>query len=126
MSGKRRGFTLIELLVVLSVIALLLAIVTPNTFKPLARSKDVVLHKDLQSMRDAIDHYYGDKNRYPASLQALVSENYLHAVPIDPITDSAATWIIVPPPSGESGAVYDVHSGAAGTGPNETVPYSQW
>ena len=47
-------------------------------------------------MRDAIDQYYADKNKYPSALQDLVSDGYLREIPKDPITDSADTWQTVP------------------------------
>ncbi|MDA8383510.1 MAG: prepilin-type N-terminal cleavage/methylation domain-containing protein [Betaproteobacteria bacterium] len=122
----RRGFTLLELLVVLAIIALLLAVVAPSYFRPLGRSKDVVLRNDLKVMRSAIDHYYGDRGAYPASLQGLVVARYLRAVPVDPITGSSQTWIVTPPPVGYAGAVYDVHSGAPGKGPHDAIPYAKW
>jgi hypothetical protein len=71
-------------------------------------------------MRDAIGQYYADKNKYPASLQDLVRENYLREVPKDPRTGSAATWNAVPAkpdpdnPASNPG-VYDVKSGAGAT-----------
>ena len=40
-----------------------------------------------------IDQYYGDKGHYPPSLEALVENGYLRAVPIDPITKSTDTWV---------------------------------
>ena len=54
--------------------------------------KEAVLKEDLFRMRDAIDQYYADKNKYPASLEALVAEKYLRAVPVDPFTQLADTW----------------------------------
>ncbi len=120
------GFTLLELLIVLSIIALLLAVVMPDDFKPLQHSKDVVLRKDLRVMREAIDHYDGDKGSYPPSLQALVAAGYLRAIPVDPITGLATTWVVVPPPAGEPGGVYDVHSGATGKAAHDPTPYGQW
>ena len=35
---------------------------------------------------------YADKNKYPGSLEALVSDKYLRAVPVDPFTASADSW----------------------------------
>jgi general secretion pathway protein G len=68
-------------------------------------------------MRDAIDQYYADKNKYPPSLEALVSEKYLRAVPVDPITNSADTWqtTTAEPDLGNPGAdvgIFDVKSGS--------------
>jgi general secretion pathway protein G len=71
-------------------------------------------------MRDAIDQYYADKSKYPASLDALVTDGYMRKIPEDPITKSADTWQTVPAepdpgnPSAEPG-IYDVKSGATGT-----------
>lgn len=115
-----------ELLIVLSIIALLLAVVMPNDFKPLQHSKDVVLRSDLRVMREAIDHYDGDKGNYPPSLQALVTAGYLRSIPVDPVTGLVTTWVVVPPPAGEASGVYDVHSGAAGKAAHDPLPYGQW
>lgn len=115
---------MLELLVVLAIIALLLSIVTPNYFLKLDRSRETVLRKDLQVMREAIDHYYGDKATYPATLQDLVTAGYLRAVPVDPLTGSAHTWSVVLPPNAASG-VYDIHSSASGTSSDNSA-YTQW
>lgn len=115
MRRLRQGFTLIEMLVVLAIIALLLSISLPRYFGSLNRSKDLVLQENLQTLRITIDKFFSDKGRYPDSLDVLVQENYLRALPIDPITDSNQTWILVPPlQSGKTG-VADVKSGADGT-----------
>lgn len=105
------GFTLIELLVVMAIIATLLSIVAPRYFNSLDRSKETVLRQDLSIMRDAIDKFYSDTGKYPAELAELVEKRYLRAVPVDPLTESAATWVAVPPPGGIAG-VYDVRSGS--------------
>lgn len=109
------GFTLIELIVVLAILALLLTIAAPRYFAHVAHAKEATLKQDLNVMRDAIDKFHGDKGRYPESLDELVTTRYIRAVPIDPITDSATTWTVLPPPDSEAkGAVYDVKSGAEG------------
>jgi general secretion pathway protein G len=121
----RRGFTLIELSVVLAVIALLLLLVTPRYFGALDRSKDKVLAHNLLQMRAAIDQYHADRGRYPESLDELVRERYLRAMPVNPVTE-APDWVLLPPPPGELGSVFDVRApqegdpgfslGSAGTG----------
>jgi general secretion pathway protein G len=108
------GFTLIELLIVLAIIATLLTIAVPRYYASLDRSKEVVLKENLYQMRDAIGKYYGDKGKYPESLEALASDKYLHRVPLDPITESATTWVLVPHPDPQKTGVYDVRSGAPG------------
>jgi general secretion pathway protein G len=50
-----------------------------------------------------------------------VQKKYLRALPIDPITDSATTWSVVPPERGDLGAVYDIRSGAEGQAQDGTA-----
>jgi general secretion pathway protein G len=122
--GRYSGFTLIELLVVMAIIATLLSIVAPRYFNSLDRSKEAVLRQDLSIMRDAIDKFYGDTGNYPSELAELVEKRYLRAVPVDPLTESAATWVAVPPPSG-IGGVYDVRSGSTEQAKDGTF-YEAW
>ena len=104
------GFTLIELLVVMAVIATLLSIVAPRYFNSIDRSREAVLRQNLSIMRDAIDKFYSDTGKYPLSLNQLVEERYIRAVPIDPMTESSQTWIEVPPPDPEIEGMHDVRS----------------
>lgn len=121
-----RGFTLIELLVVLAIIATLLAIAAPRYFTSLDRAREAALRESLSVMRDAIDKYHGDTGRFPESLDDLVSKRYLRKLPPDPVTESADTWRVVPPPPGAAaGNVYDVHSGADGNGA-DGMPLAEW
>jgi general secretion pathway protein G len=119
------GFTLIELMVVLAIIATLLAIAAPRYFASLEKSKEAVLHQDLALMRDSLDKYYGDKGKYPDTLDELVSNKYLRDIPVDPITDSRTTWVSVPPATPDMGGVYDVKSGAQGVARDGTE-YGSW
>jgi general secretion pathway protein G len=110
----RRGFTLIELMIVLSIVALLLTLAVPRYFGSIDKSKEAVLRENLNQMRDAISRYYADKGKYPESLDALAGEKYLRGVPLDPVTESDKTWIIVQPDDPQKSGVYDVKSGASG------------
>ncbi len=123
---RRRGFTLIELLVVLAIIGTLLTIALPKYLHSVARSREAVLHQDLRVMRTAIDQFFSDSGRYPASLDELVERRYLRSLPDDPVTESARTWVTVAPPEdiGATG-VYDIRSGARGES-LEGTPYEQW
>ena len=120
-----QGFTLIELIVVMAIVALLITIAAPRYMRSLEKSKEAVLKEDLWVMRDALDKYYGDLGKYPNSLDELVEQKYLRTVPVDPVTDSSATWQVVPPADPELGAVYNVKSGASGTSTIGTS-YSDW
>lgn len=121
----KRGFTLVELMVVMAIVALLLAIALPRYFGHLETSKETILKQDLAVMRDAIDKFHGDRGHYPDSLDELVSERYLRALPVDPITDRADTWLLIAPPEGETGAMFDVRSGAPGAARNGQA-YADW
>lgn len=122
---RRRGFTLIELLVVLAIIATLLTLALPRYFSSVEKSKEAVLKENLFQLRDAISRYHADRGRYPATLEALAADKYLRRVPLDPVTDSAATWLVVPPQDLQQGGVYDVRSGAPGRGLDGTE-FVQW
>lgn len=121
----RRGFTLIELLVALTIIALLLSIAVPRYIGSLARGDEAALKENLYLMRDAIDKHFADTGRYPASLDELATKKYIRSVPADPLTQSPATWIVVAPSDTRLGAVYDVRSGAKGTG-RDGKAYELW
>jgi general secretion pathway protein G len=122
---RARGFTLIELLVVLGIIALLLTLAVPRFFPGIDSAKDTILADNLRNTRAVIDQYYSDTGRYPDSLEQLVEKKYISAVPIDPITESSSTWIIVAPEENVKGAVYTIKSGAPGNGRNGK-PYADW
>lgn len=106
---QKRGFTLIELLVVMAIIALLLTIVSPRYFTSVDRAREAVLKQNLSILRDAIDKYYADTGRYPDSLNQLVEDRYIRAVPVDPITEEDV-WAELPPPDPEMDGVFDVHT----------------
>jgi general secretion pathway protein G len=124
------GFTLIELLVVIALITILATMGIVQYRNSIQSTREAILHTDLFRMRDAIDQYYADKTKYPASLDALVTDGYLRKIPEDPITKSADTWQTVPAepdpgnPSSDPG-IYNVKSGAPGTALDGTA-YSDW
>jgi general secretion pathway protein G len=117
MDGREKGFTLIELMVVMVLIVTLASIGLTVYGNSITRAKEATLKEDLFRMRDAIDQYYADKNKYPPSIEALVEEKYMRAVPVDPFTASADTWqttMSEPEPGNPSAepGVYDVKSGS--------------
>lgn len=129
LSNRRKvlenGFTLIELLVVLAIVALLVTIALPRYFNSIDTAKETILAENLRNTRETIDKFFGDTMRYPESLDELVEKKYLRALPVDPITESATTWIILPPESPEKGNVHDIRSGATGIGRNGK-PFAEW
>ena len=126
---RTRGFTLVEMLIVLSIISVLVAIALPQAKVNLILAREGVLKEDLFRFREAIDQYYADKGKYPASLAALSEEGYLRRIPADPMT-GAADWQEVPAepdpdnPS-DPGGIYDVHS-ASENASLGGEPYNEW
>lgn len=127
---SQAGWTLIELVVVMAIIVVLAGMAMTVHKNSVTLGKEAVLREDLFRMRDAMDQYYADKGRYPADLQALVSDGYLRAVPADPFTRSSDTWQTVPAepdpsnPSAESG-VSNVKSGSDQSS-MMGQPYADW
>jgi general secretion pathway protein G len=122
---RHRGFTLIELLVVLGIVALLLTLAVPRFFPSVDKAKETILAENLRTTRAVIDQFYADTGRYPDSLEQMVEKKYLPRVPFDPVADSDALWVIVPPEDASRGGVYDLHSGAEGKGRNGK-PFAEW
>jgi general secretion pathway protein G len=123
------GFTLLEVMVVVAIIGILITIAQPSLTRSIIRAREAVLREDLFQMRDAIDQYYTDNGKYPATLKDLINtqegaRSYLRDVPRDPFT-GADDWIIVAPESGEEGAVFDVHSASPLVATDGTA-YNTW
>lgn len=122
--SRHAGFTLIELLVVMAIVALLLTIAVPRYLGSLQRAKDAALRENLQVLRVTLDKYAGDNGHFPRTLDELVAAKYLRAVPVDPVTESAETWILIAG-EGDENTVADVRSGAAGVS-TEGVEYASY
>ena len=114
------GFTLIELLVVLALIVILASVGLAQYKNSVIYAKEAVLKDDLFKLNEAIDQYYADKGQYPSSLDSLVTDGYIRAIPVDPFTNSASSWQTVPAepdPNNPTalGGIYAVKSGSDGT-----------
>ena len=114
MHARSKGFTLIELLVVLAIVSMLLSLAVPRYFKTIDNAKETLWVDNLRQTRAILDKFYGDTGRYPESLDELVDKAYLKQVPIDPVTGSASTWVLVSPRGAVPGKVFNLRSGAGG------------
>lgn len=127
-----RGFTLIEMVIVFTLIGILVGLALPQYQNAVRKARESVLKETLFQMRKLIDQYYTDKSKYPASLQALVDENYLRKIPDDPITGKSDAWVeIREQPAvdelkpGLSFGVVDIHSSSEDKSLDGT-PYNTW
>jgi general secretion pathway protein G len=115
---KRNGYTLIELIIVMAIISVLMSIAVPFYQKSIVSTKESLLHNQLFTLRTVIDEYTFDKKKAPQSLQDLVSEGYLRAVPIDPMTGNES-WVTVQEDAlsmvdQTAPRIVDVHSASGG------------
>ena len=124
------GFTLIELMIVMMIIGILAVIAIPRFKASIQRAQEAALKEDLHTMRDAIDSYTMDKQKAPQSLDDLVQNGYLRAIPEDPMTHAKDSWVT---DTGDAmfsidqtePGIDDVHSGSDETG-SDGQPYSTW
>src|SRR5262245_16983595 len=69
--------------------ALVITSISACRNQPAVKVKETILKQDLREMRRAIDQYAEDQKKLPQSLEDLVKEGYINAVPVDPITGKA-------------------------------------
>ena len=125
-----RGFTIIELLIVMTLIVILSGLGMVQYRNSVRRTQEAVLKENLFRMRDAMDQFYADKNKWPGDLSELVSEGYLREIPEDPITKSKDTWQTKQAePDGNNpasaGGIDNVRSGSDRLSLDGS-PYSEW
>ena len=141
-SALQRGFSLLELIVVVTIIGILASVAIVNVRYAQRKAREAALRDNLFQMRKAIDNYYADKQKFPATLEELVP-NYIRAIPRDPITQQADWEVIMEDPMSQTGdngeffssetdpeamsqpGVHDVKSSAEGTTLDTNEAYSE-
>lgn len=109
------GFTLVEIMIVMTIVGILITLAEPTYHSQIVKARETSLKKSLFVMRDVIDQYAADQGRYPDTLQALVDQGYLRALPVDPFTRASDTWIEVMEDTADGEdmpGVFDLHSGS--------------
>ncbi len=120
---------------VVAIIGILAAIAVPAMRTAPERARESALKEDLFTLRSCLDQFHADRGRYPTSLDEIVSLGYLRSVPVDPLTKSKDTWVLVyeevaPEDQDESQqqsspGIIDIHSGSPGTALDGTK-YADW
>jgi general secretion pathway protein G len=124
-----RGFTIIELMIVMTVVVVLAGMGLVQYRNSIRRAQEAALKENLFRLRDAMDQFYADKNKWPTDLSELVSEGYIREIPDDPFTKSKDSWrteTAEPDPNNPSSTgIDDVFSGSEETALDGTQ-YSEW
>ncbi|MCG3172463.1 MAG: Type II secretion system protein G [Myxococcota bacterium] len=83
---RRAGLTLVEIMVVIVIIGIVTSAVGFGVFKYLSEARTKTACQETTSIKGAITSYYATKNKYPQSLQELVTEKFISkdSVPKDP------------------------------------------
>ncbi len=124
---RAAGFTLIELMIVVTIIGILATISQPMFRNAVTQAREAALRENLYVLRDAIDKYFADNDKYPENLADLVEKRYVRKVPKDPITGSTETWQLVyyTDDKGQQAGIFDVKSGSDAVG-SDGQKYSEW
>ena len=117
-------------MIVMAIIGILITLAIPSFVGAVRHAREAALKEDLQTMRTAIDTYTMDKQKGPQSLDDLVQDGYIRAIPEDPMTRQKDTWVTDSSESMYSldetePGITDVHSGSTETG-SDGQPYSAW
>jgi general secretion pathway protein G len=127
--AKADGFTFIEMVIVVVMLSILLAIAVPIYMAQVRMTREGVLKNNLAIMRERLDQYRADRNKYPNSLQELVDGGYLREIPEDPVSgvrewDEVFSDYDPNEPDAQPG-IEDVRSQSAEIG-TDGKPYSEW
>lgn len=126
---NKNGFTLLELLIVVSIAAILITLAVPSFQKSSIKAKEAALKQNLFTLRSLLDQFYADTGHYPESLEALVSEQYIREIPVDPFTKSSSSWEEVLEEKDDEddtpAGIFDIHSGSDQVALDGS-PYKDW
>ena len=151
---RQGGFTLLELIIALGVLAIVAMATIPYMRNAIKREREVVLRRNLRTIRKALDAYNIDYNGgkvgaldkkegdmgYPPSLELLVEGihppntdktiRYLRRIPVDPMTGKSDWGFRAVQDSDDSDSwngknIFDVYSKSKETALNGTK-YSDW
>ena len=119
-----------ELMIVMAIVGVLTVVAVPRFASAIRQAKEAALKEDLHVMRAAIDSYTMDKQKAPQSLNDLITDGYLKAIPEDPFTHTKETWVTDSSDAMRSvdqtePGIEDVHSGSQELG-SDGQSYSTW
>jgi len=123
---NKKGFTLVELLIVMAILGALVALVAGNFITSQMKARDAQRKSDLKQVSQALELFYSDYERYPASDNGLiVACPYNRATPAnsvscswgsDSFTDGNSIYFKKLPNDPARDADYYYRTNATGTG----------
>jgi general secretion pathway protein G len=127
---RSAGFTFVEMMVTVTIMVIILAMAIPTLSRSIQRAKESVLRNNLTTLRHVLDDYCYDKAKCPQSLQDLVTEGYLRAIPSDPMNNYSTDWqkVLEDPTNSvdqQEPGIWDVRSMSDRAG-LDGKPYSEW
>jgi general secretion pathway protein G len=137
---KCGGLTFIELTLSVTLMAIIIVTAMPLADNIATRAREQELKESLIEMRAAIDRFYAsahkknpdaaDAEKYPRSLEELVSAHFLRRIPLDPMTGKDGWRTISSTDVSDTLVtnnqnIFDVRSRSLGTGSNG-VAYYEW
>jgi len=75
MHGRRKGFTLVEILVVVAIMGILATVTTLAVTRHMDKGRDSATKETIRVLKVAVNTYYIDTGRYPASLSGLLRDD---------------------------------------------------
>ena len=91
----RRGFTLVELVIVIGIIGIVLAIMSVPLTGVQSRGRDDRRKLDIEELQVALSQYHANQpgGYYPITIHTLITDGYINALPIDPLTGNSAAYV---------------------------------
>ena len=128
---RSAGFTFVEMMVTVTIMVIVISMAIPTLSRSIQRSKESVLRNNLSTLRHVLDDYCYDKAKCPQSLQDLVTEGYLRAIPSDPMNNYSTDWqkVLEDPTNSvdqQEPGIWDVRSMSDRPSLDGGKPYSEW
>ncbi|MCR4419644.1 MAG: type II secretion system protein [Clostridia bacterium] len=110
---RERGFTLIELLVVIAIIGILAAVITPNAFQSIEKSKVAAAEADYKAIKAAAMNFYTDTGLWPPTYTSSVPDSYLTTTPTSGYNGWAGPYLERWPSRNPWGGVYRFYNSSS-------------